>query len=102
MEMPVNEPLKSTVYKEQPDLRRVGAHPDYWYPVAWSENLKPEKTVGVEFAGEPIVVARTKTGQLFALEDRCAHRQVPLSKGVVEGNSLRCNYHGWTYDCAGA
>jgi hypothetical protein len=19
------------------DLRRVGAHPDYWYPVAWSE-----------------------------------------------------------------
>jgi len=54
------------------------------------------------FAGEPIVVVRTKTGQLYALEDRCAHRQVPLSQGVVDGERLRCTYHGWTYDCAGA
>ena len=83
-------------------MRRVGAHPDYWYPVAWADRLKPKSALGVEFAGEPIVVARAKSGQLFALEDRCAHRQVPLSKGVVEGNTLRCNYHGWTYDCAGA
>jgi len=27
-----------------PDLRRIGAHPDYWYPVAWSHELKPDKT----------------------------------------------------------
>ena len=28
------------------DLRRIGAHPDYWYPVAWSNELKPGKTLG--------------------------------------------------------
>lgn len=84
------------------DLRRVGAHPDHWYPVAWGEDLKPGSAHGVRFAGEPIVVVRTGTGKLFALEDRCAHRQVPLSQGVVDGDQLRCNYHGWTYDCAGA
>jgi hypothetical protein len=84
------------------DLRKVGAHRDHWYPVAWSTEIKPGKVVGVSFAGEPIAVARAKSGRLFAMEDRCAHRQVPLHKGVVDGETLRCNYHGWTYDCGGA
>ena len=64
------------------DLRRVGAHPDHWYPVAWSPELK-DKPLGVRWAGEPIVLVRPKTGPVYALEDRCAHRQVPLSLGVV-------------------
>jgi phenylpropionate dioxygenase-like ring-hydroxylating dioxygenase large terminal subunit len=89
-------------FAENADLRRIGAHPDHWYPVAWAGDLKRGKTLAVRFAGEPIVVVRTQSGNLYALEDRCAHRQVPLSKGVVEGEALRCGYHGWTYDCVGA
>jgi phenylpropionate dioxygenase-like ring-hydroxylating dioxygenase large terminal subunit len=89
-------------YATPVDLRRVGAHPDHWYPVAWSDDLKLGSAIGVRFGEEPIVLVRTKSGRLYALEDRCAHRQVPLHKGVVEGETLRCNYHGWTYDCAGA
>ena len=64
---------------------RVGAHPDYWYPVAWSDELKPGKVLGRRFAGEPIAIYRGESGQVFALEDRCAHRQVPLHLGVVSG-----------------
>ena len=52
------------------DLRKVGAHPDYWYPVAWCDELKPGKTLGRRFAGEPIVLYRGQSGQVFALEDR--------------------------------
>ena len=40
------------------DLRRIGAHPDYWYPLAWSEELKVGKTLGRRFAGLPIVLYR--------------------------------------------
>ncbi|HUY68583.1 MAG TPA: Rieske 2Fe-2S domain-containing protein, partial [Alphaproteobacteria bacterium] len=87
---------------ETADLRRVGAHPDYWYPVAWASDLKPGTACGVQFAGAPIALVRTASGRLYALEDRCAHRQVPLSLGMVEGERLRCTYHGWTYDCTGA
>lgn len=83
------------------DLRRVGAHADHWYPVAWSREVKPGRARGTRFAGEPIVVVRTDSGAVFALEDRCAHRQVPLQFGVVAGETLRCCYHGWTYDCTG-
>ncbi len=84
------------------DLRRVGVHPDHWYPLAWSHEVKPGKTYAAQFAGQPIVLVRPDEGPVFALEDRCAHRQVPLSEGVVKGCSLRCCYHGWTYDAQGA
>ena len=83
------------------DLRRTAAHPDHWYPIAWSRELKAGHMLARRFAGEPVVVVRTKEGELFALEDRCAHRQVPLSHGVVKGCTVRCGYHGWAYDAAG-
>jgi phenylpropionate dioxygenase-like ring-hydroxylating dioxygenase large terminal subunit len=83
------------------DLRRVGANPNYWYPLAWSDDLEVGQTLARRFAGEPIVLWRGKSGQVFALEDRCAHRQVPLHLGVVKGDELKCHYHGWTYDRSG-
>ncbi len=85
----------------RPDLRAIGIHPDFWYPVALAHKLKRRATLAVEFAGEPIVLVRTDAGLLFAVEDRCAHRQVPLHLGVVEGEQLRCCYHGWCYDSKG-
>ena len=83
------------------DLRKTGIHPDYWYPLARSKDLKKGKMLGVLFAGDPIVLVRTESGQIYALEDRCAHRQVPLHCGVVHGEHLQCGYHCWTYDRTG-
>ena len=83
------------------DLRRVGAHPDHWYALAWSDEVGRGKAIGRRFAGQPIVLYRGDSGRVFALEDRCAHRQVPLHLGVVAGDELKCHYHGWTYDCSG-
>ena len=83
------------------DLRRTGAHPDYWYPLARSRDVKRGKAVARTFAGEPIAIIRADSGKVFALEDRCAHRQVPLSKGSVCGEQVHCSYHGWVYDTTG-
>jgi phenylpropionate dioxygenase-like ring-hydroxylating dioxygenase large terminal subunit len=83
------------------DLRRIGAHPDHWYPLAWSRALKPGGSLAVQFAGEPIVLVRPRNGAVYALEDRCAHLQVPLSRGVVDDAMIRCCYHGWRYDRSG-
>ena len=79
------------------DLRRIGIDPDYWYPVAVSRAVRKERTFAAVFAGERIVLYRGRSGSVHALEDRCAHRQVPLSLGVVEGDILRCCYHAWAY-----
>lgn len=95
-------PVPPTLPEAPPrDLRRVPIHPDFWYPLAWSREVKAGRAHGVTFAGDPIVLVRTASGKVFALEDRCAHRQVPLHAGVVDGESIRCCYHGWTYDCTG-
>jgi len=79
------------------DLRRTGINPDFWYPVAVSRSVRKEKTFAATFAGERIALYRGQSGTVHALEDRCAHRQVPLSMGVVEGDVLRCCYHAWAY-----
>jgi len=41
---------------------------------------------------------RTKTDKIYAFEDRCAHRQMPSSCGVVVGETLRCCYRARFYD----
>lgn len=90
-------------HRTGPDLRRVGLNPDFWYPVAWSKKVKPGKAFATRFAGDPIVIVRPDDGSpIYALEDRCAHRQVPLSKGTVDGDVVRCCYHGWSFDRKGS
>ncbi len=79
------------------DLRRTGINPNFWYPVAVSRSVQKQKTFAATFAGERIALYRGESGTIYALEDRCAHRQVPLSMGVVEGDTLRCCYHAWAY-----
>ena len=59
--------------------------------------MRKGKTFAARFAGERIALYRGAGGAVYALEDRCAHRQVPLSMGVVEGDALRCCYHAWAY-----
>ncbi|WP_240136403.1 aromatic ring-hydroxylating oxygenase subunit alpha [Streptomyces sp. MUM 178J] len=79
------------------DLRRVGLSPDFWYPVALSRSVRTGRVLATAFAGERIALYRGVSGAVYAVEDRCAHRQVPLSMGVVEGETLRCCYHAWAY-----
>lgn len=78
--------------------RAAGMNPDYWYPVERSKNLKRGKVVEVKFWGRSIAVYRDEKGEVHAMEDRCAHRQLKLSIGHVKGCNLVCMYHGWEYD----
>ena len=52
-----------------------------------------------EETGVPIIVVRTKAGELRALLGTCRHRgaQVASGAGRVPGR-FTCPYHGWTYD----
>lgn len=69
----------------------------YWYPVCFSNQVtgKPKK---VTLLGENIVIIRDQ-GKVFALNNRCPHRGVPLSHGNQQfQGTLSCVYHGWTFD----
>ena len=56
------------------DLRQVGAHPNHWYPVAWSREIKSGKTFATSFGGEPVEGRRLwlhRALLLSRLELRC-------------------------------
>jgi len=74
---------------------------DDWYAVCWSHEVRSEPRA-TRLYGRPLVVWRTSTGALGAAEDRCPHRNVPLSLGRVVDGCLECPYHGWRFDTEGA
>jgi nitrite reductase (NADH) small subunit len=47
-----------------------------------------------------IAVFRTADDQVFALHDRCPHKQGKLSQGIVHGNSVTCPLHNWVIGLA--
>jgi len=48
----------------------------------------------------PVAVFRTGDGAIYALMDKCPHKQGPLSEGIVHGASVSCPLHGFVIDLA--
>lgn len=90
--MSVTEAIPGT-----PDLQDITpAHflQNTWYVAGWAADLPASQPRSLSVADQPIVLYRTAGGRLVALADRCPHRWAPLSLGRVEGEDLRCMYHG--------
>jgi vanillate O-demethylase monooxygenase subunit len=73
---------------------------DQWYVAAWSEDLGRELIARI-LQGEDVVLYRRQDGSPVALENRCPHRNLPLSEGQLNGDSIACGYHGLVFDCNG-
>ena len=53
-------------------------------------------------SGEEIAVFRQRDGRLFATQNRCPHRQGPLSEGVAGAGKVICPLHSHKFDlCTG-
>src|SRR5262245_26704270 len=57
----------------------------------------PPLTRRREGGGNGIPLPRERGGNVHLVAFRCAHRGTQLSTGWVEGDNLRCFYHGWLY-----
>jgi phenylpropionate dioxygenase-like ring-hydroxylating dioxygenase large terminal subunit len=74
---------------------------DAWYPACESPDLG-RAPLEISIMERPVVLYRDASGTARALEDRCPHRNVPLSFGRVHRDgTLECGYHGWRFDGAG-
>lgn len=45
-----------------------------------------------------IAIFRAEADQIFAMENKCAHKQGPLSEGIVHGCRVTCPLHNWVFD----
>ena len=71
-----------------------------WYAAAWDVEVA-RQLLPRTICKQPMVLYRSLAGQVVALEDACWHRLLPLSMGHLEGDEVRCGYHGLVFDAAG-
>jgi phenylpropionate dioxygenase-like ring-hydroxylating dioxygenase large terminal subunit len=74
-----------------------------WLCVGRADQLgEPGDCLAVSVAGEPLIIARTQSGELRAMGAVCQHRGHVLTCDADRPNGLlRCPLHYWTYDLEG-
>ncbi len=73
---------------------------DRWWVAGFSWELK-DKPLARTLLSRAMVLYRMPDGAVAALEDRCCHKELPLSCGVIESRGLRCGYHGLLFNTEG-
>src|SRR3954468_22573977 len=67
----------------------------FWQPVYRAQDLKPGLAMPIRLMSEDLTLYRGEGGTVHTLAFRCAHRLTQLSTGWIEGENIRCRYHGW-------
>ena len=73
-----------------------------WTAIAGSGSLGPRGRMRVMLDGAEYVLWRGASGTPRLWGNRCPHRGMRLSFGLVRGEDLLCIYHGWRYGPSGA
>jgi 5,5'-dehydrodivanillate O-demethylase oxygenase subunit len=69
----------------------------FWQPIYRAEDLPTGRAKPVRLMSEDFTLYRGESGDVHAVGFRCAHRGTQMSTGWVEGDNIRCFYHGWVY-----
>jgi 5,5'-dehydrodivanillate O-demethylase len=72
-----------------------------WLPIYHAVDLKTKRPVPLRIMNENFTLYRGEGGDVFLVEPRCPHRGTQLSTAWVDGNALRCFYHGWKFESDG-
>jgi len=73
---------------------------NHWYIAACSHEVGRalfERTI----LEERLVFYRKEDGTPVALDGICPHRNLPMVQGELEGDAVRCRYHGFRFDTDG-
>lgn len=67
-----------------------------WLDIGWLDEIPARGSRVIHVAGgDDIAVFRTGDGRVFALRDRCPHKQGRLSQGIVHAGAVACPLHNW-------
>jgi 5,5'-dehydrodivanillate O-demethylase oxygenase subunit len=69
----------------------------FWLPVAMLDDVAPVRAKPLLVLNERFTYYRGASGEPYLVGFYCAHRSTQMSTGWVEGEELRCFYHGWKY-----
>ena len=66
-----------------------------WLDIGSANTIPPRGARQIFTPWGNIAVFRTGDDRYYALDDRCPHRQGPLSQGIVHGAAVTCPLHNW-------
>jgi 3-ketosteroid 9alpha-monooxygenase subunit A len=70
-----------------------------WFVVSFSDELEPGEAKPLTYFGKELVLFRTASGEPKVLDAHCPHMGAHLGHGgKVEGDSIRCPFHAWSFD----
>lgn len=86
-----------------PKIVDICTYPKGWYTIALSHEIKTSEVKRQLFMGQETVIFRTQSGKISVLDAYCTHMGAHLGHGgTVEGESIRCPFHGFCFDTEGA
>ena len=69
----------------------------FWQPIGIAKDLAPGVARRIKMLGRFYTLFRGEDDSINLIQDRCPHRGTSLAYGWVEGNCIRCRYHGWKF-----
>lgn len=66
-----------------------------WTTVGQLSDIPRQGARCVKAGDMTVAVFRTSDDKVFALEDKCPHKNGPLSQGIVHGRNVTCPLHNW-------
>lgn len=79
------------------DPSPAAAVPDGWTAVLRVDEIGDGEVIEV-MVGEHAVAVGRVDGEWFAVDNVCPHAGGPLGDGILDGCTLTCPWHGYSYD----
>ncbi|MEM1369045.1 MAG: Rieske 2Fe-2S domain-containing protein [Cyanobacteria bacterium P01_H01_bin.15] len=77
-------------------------YPRSWFRIARHDELPKPGVLPLRYFDQDLVLSRLEDGSLRLFEAHCPHLGAHLGYGGrIEGETLRCPYHGWLFDGSG-
>ena len=69
-----------------------------WVEIGKLEEIPRLGSRVVRTATDEIAIFRAADDSVFALSNRCPHKQGPLSEGILHGHRVTCPLHNWVIE----
>ncbi len=99
----VDESRRVRVRRERPEggKRFPFPVPNGWFVVAASDELAVGEVKSLYAFGKDLVLYRSESGEARLIDAYCPHMGAHIGTGgKVEGDGIRCPFHGWRFDGA--